>query len=45
MEKINIPFIWITPTGMKIKFGLGKVYRKKAGKEIIKTGSGVQKRK
>lgn len=42
MGKCNIPFVWITPAGMKIRFALGKVKNKRAGKGLIKTGSGVQ---
>lgn len=42
MGKCNIPFIWVTPAGMKIKFALGKVITKRAGKGIIQKGSGVQ---
>jgi DNA-directed RNA polymerase len=41
-RKANIPFIWVTPAGMKIRFGLGKVKNKRAGKGLIKTGSGIQ---
>ena len=42
MAKCNANFVWLTPAGMKIRFALGKVTSKRAGKGIIKSGSGVQ---
>ena len=42
MAKCNANFVWLTPAGMKIIFALGKVTSKRAGKGIIKSGSGVQ---
>ena len=42
LGKKNLPFVWVTPSGMKIKFGLGKVKRKRAGLRFIREGSGVQ---
>jgi hypothetical protein len=40
--KKNLPFIWVTPSGMKIKFALGKVKTQRAGLKFIREGSGVQ---
>ena len=42
MGKSQIPFIWVTPSNMKIRFALGKMTSKRAGKSIIKKGSGIQ---
>jgi hypothetical protein len=42
LGKRDLPFIWVTPSGMKIKFALGKVTKKRAGLRFIREGSGVQ---
>jgi len=42
LGKMDLPFVWVTPSGMKIKFALGKVKKKRAGLRFIKEGSGVQ---
>jgi hypothetical protein len=42
LVKKNEPFVWITPSGMKIKYALGKVTTKRAGLKFIREGSGVQ---
>ena len=42
LGKRNLPFIWETPSGMKIKFALGKVKTQRAGLRFQRKGSGVQ---
>lgn len=41
LGKRKVPFIWVTPSGMKIKFALGKVKKIRAGLGFIRKGSGV----
>lgn len=41
LGKRNLPFIWKTPSGMKISFALGKVKSHRAGR-FIKESSGVR---
>ena len=40
--KRNLPLIWVTPSGMKIKFAVGKSIKKRAGLGFIRKGSGTQ---
>jgi hypothetical protein len=40
--KRKIPFIWETPSGLKINFALGTVKTQRAGLKFIREGSGVQ---
>jgi len=42
LGKRNLTFNWETPSGLKIKFGLGKETTQRAGLKFIREGSGVQ---
>jgi hypothetical protein len=42
LGKRNITFNWETPSGLKVRFGVGKETTLRAGLKFIRAGSGVQ---